>query len=73
MATYSSILVWEISWTKEAWWAIVHGLQRVRHNLVTKHQQQTSVKCNNTDESHPQNVAQKMPNIKNTALRTPLT
>ena len=23
-----------------AWWAIVHGSQRVRHNLVTKQQQQ---------------------------------
>ena len=22
-----------------AWWAVVHGLQRVRHNLATKQQQ----------------------------------
>ena len=24
---------------REAWFAIVHGLQRVRHNLVTEQQQ----------------------------------
>ena len=25
---------------KEAWWATVHGIAKVRHNLVTKQQQQ---------------------------------
>jgi len=33
MATYSSILAWEIPWT---WWAIVYGVARVGHDLVTK-------------------------------------
>ena len=31
MATHSSILAWKIPWT---WQAMVHGLARVRHNLV---------------------------------------
>ena len=31
MATYSSILAWEIPWTG-AWWATVHGVARVGHN-----------------------------------------
>ena len=32
---------WEIPW---AWWAMVHGgLKNVRHNLVTKQQQQKSI------------------------------
>ena len=25
MVTPSSILAWEIPWTREAWWATVHG------------------------------------------------
>ena len=37
MATYSSILDWETSWTEGAWWATVHGVKkRARHDLVTK-------------------------------------
>ena len=35
MAIYSSILAWEIPWTKE-WQATVHVLQRVRHDLMIK-------------------------------------
>ena len=34
MATHSSILAWRIPWT--AWQAIVHGVVRVGHDLVTK-------------------------------------
>ena len=26
MATHSSILAWEIPWTRGAWWATVHGV-----------------------------------------------
>ena len=40
MATHSSILAWKIPWRGGAWWATVHGSQRVRHGLVTKQQQQ---------------------------------
>ena len=41
MANYSSILAWRIPWTRGAWWATVHGFQRVRHNLATNtHSQQ---------------------------------
>ena len=36
MATHSSILVWEIPWTEGAWRATVHGVARVRHDIVTK-------------------------------------
>ena len=32
MATYSSFLAWKIPLDKRAWWATVHGLQRVRHD-----------------------------------------
>ena len=38
MASHSSILTWEIPWTKDkAWQAIVHGVSRVRPNLATEH------------------------------------
>ena len=35
MATHSSILVWEIPWTKEPSGLKSKGSQRVRHDLVT--------------------------------------
>ena len=35
MAAHSSILAWKIPWT-EGWWAIVHEVTRVGHNLMTK-------------------------------------
>ena len=34
-ATHSSILAWEIPY-RGAWQATVHGVLRVRHDLVTK-------------------------------------
>ena len=37
MQTHSSILAWRIPWTEEARRLhTVHGLKRVRHDLVTK-------------------------------------
>ena len=33
---------WEIVKDREAWRAAVHGLQRVRHNLVTEQQETLS-------------------------------
>ena len=36
MATHSSILVWRILWAEEPGGLQPTGLQRVRHNLVTK-------------------------------------
>ena len=39
MATHSSIITWEIPWTEESGRLQSMGLQRVRHNLVTKQQQ----------------------------------
>ena len=32
MATHSSILAWRILRDRGAWWATVHGSQRVRHD-----------------------------------------
>ena len=40
MATYSSILAWEIPWTEEPSGLQSVGLQRARHNLVTEPKQQ---------------------------------
>ena len=36
MATHSSILAWEIPWTRGVWRATVQGVARVGHDLVTK-------------------------------------
>ena len=35
MATHSSTLAWRIPWTG-TWRAIIHGVTRVGHDLVTK-------------------------------------
>ena len=36
MATHSSILALKNSMDSGAWWATVHGVARVRHDLATK-------------------------------------
>ena len=41
MATHSSILAWEIPWTEEPGGLQFMGSQRVRHDLMSKQQQQT--------------------------------
>ena len=33
MATHSSILAWEIPWTKRAWWAAVHAVTKSQTQL----------------------------------------
>ena len=43
-ATHSSVLAWEIPWTEKPGRLQSVGSQRVRHNLVTKQQQQLKVK-----------------------------
>ena len=43
MATHSSILAWWIPWTEEPGWLQSMGLQRVRHSLMTKQQQTTTL------------------------------
>ena len=40
IATHSNILAWEIPWTEEPSGLQSMELQRVRHNLATKHQRQ---------------------------------
>ena len=39
MATHSSVLAWRIPMDRGAWRAVVHGLQRVGHDLAAEHQQ----------------------------------
>ena len=39
MATHSSILAWKIPWMEEPGRLQFMGLQRVRHDIVTKQQQ----------------------------------
>ena len=41
MATHPSILAWEIPWTEEPGGLQFMGSQRVRHDLMSKQQQQT--------------------------------
>ena len=41
MATHSSILAWEISWTEEPGRLQSMELERVRYDLVAKQQQQS--------------------------------
>ena len=41
MATHPSILAWEIPWTEEPGGLPFMGSQRVRHDLMSKQQQQT--------------------------------
>ena len=47
MATHSSILAWKIPWTEEPGGLQSQRLQRVRHDLVTKQQQQRQFKSGN--------------------------
>ena len=35
MATHSSVLVWRIPWTEEAWWATANGVAKSRTRLST--------------------------------------
>ena len=37
MAAHSGILDWRIPIDRRAWWAIVHGVKRVRHDWQNKH------------------------------------
>ena len=42
MATHSSILAWKIPWTEKSGGLWSMGSQRVRHNLLTKPQKDTT-------------------------------
>ena len=43
MATHSSTLAWEISWTEEPGALQFMGLQRIRHDLATKQQEHLNI------------------------------
>ena len=43
MAAHSSFLAWENPMDRGAWWAAVHGITRIEHDLATKQQQQKSI------------------------------
>ena len=45
MAIHSSILAWKNPMDRGAWWATVHGVTRVRHDLVTKPTDQGFTEC----------------------------
>ena len=46
MATHSSFLAWEITWTEEPGGLQSRGLRRVKYNLETKQQQHcVSFRC----------------------------
>ena len=36
MVTHSNILAWRIPMDGGIWWATIHGVVRVRHDLMTK-------------------------------------
>ena len=38
MTTHSSILAWSIPMDRGAWWATVHGVIRVEHDLAIEQQ-----------------------------------
>ena len=42
-ANHASVLAWEMPWTEEPGGLPSKGLQRIRHNVVTKQQQQTDL------------------------------
>ena len=52
MATHSSILVWEIPWTEKPGWLQSMGSQRVRHDLMTKQQQQSESRGRYSDQGY---------------------
>ena len=47
MAVHSNILAWEIPWTEEPSGLQFTESRRLRHNLVTKQQQQRQIVSNN--------------------------
>ena len=52
MATHSSILAWEIPWTEDPSGLQSVELQRVRHGLATKQQQQIRYRTPVYSEEH---------------------
>ena len=73
MATHSSILAWEMPWTEEPG-GLVHGLQTVGHDQVTKPPQQTVTWCHShklkkkkiEDDSFP--IIQNQENVMKTSI-----
>ena len=41
MVTHSSILTWKNRMDRRAWWATVHGVTKVKCDLMTEQQQQS--------------------------------
>lgn len=52
MATTSSITAWKSPWTKEAWWAMVHGVPESRMQLSTQAHNCVTTNTNTTVLSH---------------------
>ena len=52
MATHFSILAWKIPWTEEPGGLQSKGLQRVKHDWVTGHQQQQAFNIRHSAQAH---------------------
>ena len=72
MATHSSILAWEIPWTRGACWGTVSpwGWKRVGLNLVTKQQPEKARACSPVPEPLPVGVAQDSLHSSSTCYNT---
>ena len=73
MATHSSILGWKIPWTKEPGRVESRGLQRVRHNLVTKQQQQQLSRSPTISEIYPELSVSRRLSVKNPPAKAGVT
>ena len=65
MATHSSILAWRILWTEEPGGYSPWGRKRVRHDLVTKRQQQTE---SDEEGKFPVNFSSRLPSGRSATL-----
>ena len=72
-ATCSNILAWEILWTEESNRLQTLGSQRVRHNLVTKQQQQQLSRSPTISEIYPELSVSRWLSVKNPPAKAGVT
>ena len=71
--TCSNILAWEIPWTEESNRLQTLGSQRVRHNLVTKQQQQQLSRSPTISEIYPELSVSRRLSVKNPPAKAGVT